>query len=324
MDAASREFRIFMPHIDPVNYRTTIWRLAAHFLLACFLANAANKFFVADLDIEAIQGAYAKIFAGQGDAPDQYRILPLLPLSALCSWLPFNTAVLLYNVVFGFLTLELLWAIVPGVAEGRKYALSILFAGAYIYCQYTGWRPDTMGMVFLASMSAWAALRLPASAWRDGLLLLLVVALSFSRADMALALAVILSAYFLRTLPVRIALPLLPLGIQALLQWGIFPDARYYTKPVMIWDNLSGYYLVRNPATYLILAVLLIYRLPLLQFARFLWKLYPIVCLVLIGYLGLVLVVGRVNEYRLYLPFLPFIWAYWNQFRHHEKEADPV
>lgn len=304
---------------------STLWRLAAHSLLACFLANAANKFFVADLDYEALHGFYARIFDFVGDAPDQYRILPLLPLKLLCGYLPFNTAVLLYNLVFGFLSLELLWALGRKASESRRYAVSILLAGAYIYCQYTGWRPDTMGLLFLACLTAWVAWRVRDRLLREGALVLLTVALAFARADIALALAAILAAYHVRSMPLRLVLPLLPVAVQALLQWHIFPQAAYYTQTVMLWDNLGGYYLLRNPATYLVLALLLIYRQPLWDFVRRLWKRYPIVCCVLLAYLGLVLVVGRLNEYRIYLPFLPFLLAYWNDFDpRHEKEADPV
>ena len=303
----------------------TIWRLAVHTLLACFLANAANKFFVAELDYELANGFYARIFEFQGDAPDQYRILPLLPLKYLCQHLPFNTAVLVYNLFFGFVGLELLWRMTPRLTTQGRYTIAVLLAGGYIYTQYTGWRPDTMGLFCLAALTAWVAWHLRDRTLREGLLLLLVVALAFARADIALALAALLAAYHVRTMAIRLLLPVLPVLVQALLQWQLFPTATYYTKTIMLMDNLGGYYLLRNPATYLLLALLLIFARPLWAFAQHLWQRYPIVCGVLLAYLGLVLVVGRINEYRLYLPFVPFLLAYWNESRpRHEKEADPV
>lgn len=321
----SLEIRIFRPHYHHVSHTATIWRLAVHALLACFLANAANKFFVADLDYEAAHGFYARIFDFHGDAPDQYRILPLLPLKYLCQHLPFNTAVLAYNLVFGFLGLELLWRMTPRLSTQGRYTISVVLAGTYSYAQYTGWRPDTMGLFCLAACTAWVAWHLRDRTLREGLLLVLVLALAFARADVALALAALLAAYHVRTMALRLLLPILPVLVQALLQWQLFPEAQYYTQTVMLWDNLGGYYLLRHPATYLLLALLMVYGRPLRAFVRQLWRRYPIVCGILLAYLGLVLVVGRLNEYRLYLPFVPFLLAYWNEFRpRHEKEADPV
>jgi hypothetical protein len=300
--------------------RSILLRLAAHGLLACFLANAANKFFVVDLDFEAVQGFYARIFAFAGDAPDQYRILPLLPLKLLCAHMPFNTAVLLYNLAFGWLGLELLWAVQPKAGEGRRTAVSVLFAGAYIYTQYTGWRPDTMGLFCLAALTVWVAWHVRDRLLREGALVLLVLALAFARADVALAFAAVLAAYHVRSMSLRLLLPVLPVAVQVLLQWVLFPEAAYYSKTVMLWDNLGGYYLLRNPATYLILALLLLYGRPLWAFTRQLWERYPIVCGALLAYLGLVLVIGRLNEYRLYLPFLPLLLAYWNEFRPRDEK----
>ena len=65
----------------------------------------------------------------------------MLPLKFLSSHLSFNYAVLIYNATLGFLVFELFWWIMGGVQVRKKYAFNTLFAGAYIYAQYTGWRP---------------------------------------------------------------------------------------------------------------------------------------------------------------------------------------
>ena len=104
-------------------------RIAVHILLAAFLANAANKFFVADLDYEFANGFYEKIFVGLGDAPDQYRILPLGPLKLLCGYLPFedpNTNKLYKKIMAG--DFELPRILTPLSKEMLK---SILNAGFY-------------------------------------------------------------------------------------------------------------------------------------------------------------------------------------------------
>ncbi|MEM7039731.1 MAG: hypothetical protein AAF570_22345, partial [Bacteroidota bacterium] len=82
----------YLPGKTEVRISPVYIRLLFHALLAFFLANAANKFFVVDLEYEMENGFYARIFNFQGDAPDQYRILPLLPLKLLCDQLPFNHA----------------------------------------------------------------------------------------------------------------------------------------------------------------------------------------------------------------------------------------
>jgi len=283
-------------------------RLLVHGLLAIFLANAANKFFVVDLDYEAEHQFYAKIFAGLGDAPDQYRILPLLPLKWLCSQLPFNQAVMVYNLGFGFLAFELFAWIMGGIRQRKKFTFNILFAGAYIYAQYTGWRPDTMGLVFL---SAFMVSPLFICKARSQLTLtgalgmsVLMAALAFSRADIAMVFAFYLGIYHAQNWFFRILWVVLPVLVQYLLMIQLYPEASYYSDKVMLLDNLSGYYLLRHPGTYLLLALGCVYFRPIQRFIRQTWdqKWFYVLCL---AYLGLVLVVGRVNEYRLYLPFVP-------------------
>lgn len=299
-----------------------IRRLLVHILLAVFLANAANKFFVPDLEYEAIHHFYARIFAFQGDAPDQYRILPLLPLKVLCTALPFNSAVLIYNTVAAFLVFELLWLLMRGISDSRKYATNLILSATYIYFQYTGWRPDTLGLLLICTLTVLAADRIRDPLLRDGSLLLGTLAIAFSRADIALAFAAYFALYKVRSLPIRLLLPGLPVFIQLVLQTWVFPDAQYYTQTIMLWDNLSAYYIIRHPATYLIIALLILYARPLAAYALWIWKRYPGFCFIVLGYLGLILVVGRLNEYRLYLPFLPLLLTFWSErTRLHEKET---
>lgn len=303
-------------------------RLLVHGLLAIFLANAANKFFVVDLDYEVEHQFYAKIFAGVGDAPDQYRILPLLPLKHLCNHLPFNHAVLVYNLLFGFLAFELFWWIMGGLNRRKKFIFNLLFAGAYIYTQYTGWRPDTMGMVCLSALmvSPLFICKPRSNVTLSGTIgmTILLAALAFSRADIALVFAAYLSIYHTRNWPVRIVWCVLPVLVQYLLMVQIYPEAAYYSDQVMLLDNLSGYYLLRHPGTYLLIALGIVFFQPIRQFIRQTWdqKWFYLLCL---AYMGLVLVVGRLNEYRLYLPFVPIFLLIWqHQTTSHGPKTDPV
>ncbi|HEX2898757.1 MAG TPA: hypothetical protein VHS96_03460 [Bacteroidia bacterium] len=288
--------------MKPENHR--LLRIVGHILLAIFVANAANKFFVVDLDHEMLHGFYARIFEFHGDAPDQYRILPLLPLKLLCGYLPFNHAVLLYNCIFGFLVLELLWQMTLGLASDWRWGMAFGYCILYIFLQYTGWRPDTMGLMALCLAATWLLRDLRDASLRWLLYAALVVALSFSRAEIALIYALFATFYRNRSYAVLIPIPIIT---QILLQEVFFPDAEYYSKAFMLWDNLRLHYLLRNPATYLIAAALIVFRQQLFAFVKRTFKINAYFYLLLVGYAFLVLMIGRLNEYRLYLPFVPLL-----------------
>jgi hypothetical protein len=277
-------------------------RLTCHVLLAVFVANAANKFFVADLEHEEVFGFYARIFQFIGDAPDQYRILPLLPLKLLCGYLPFNHGVLVYNSVFGFVVLELLWRMTNKLTTTWRWAVGFGYAILYIFLQYTGWRPDTMGLMAICLGAALILRELRDASLRGILFAFAVVLLSFSRADIALIFA--LFATFYRSRAYALLIPI-PIVLQVLLREVIFPDAVYYATVIMLKDNLRLYYLLRNPATYLILATIVAFYRPIVDFVKRTYKINAYFYLLLVGYFLLTMVVGRINEYRLYLPFLP-------------------
>lgn len=298
-------------------------RVIIHGLLAVFLANAANKFFVADLEYELEHGFYKAIFNFVGDAPDQYRVLPLIPLDWLCDFLPFNHAVLVYNFIFTFVVLELFLFILRPMAQKKIFAVALLFVLGYNLCQFSGWRPDTMGLLFFATLLvlplklAGNLLSRPAA---QSLLTLGLIGLAFCRADVAMVYAFFLAIYQNSHWTVRMIWLMLPVGVQILLQFVLFPDATYYSKTVMVMDNLSGYYLLRHPATYLIVAVVLLWGKQIKEFIQASWK-YKWFYFALVGYLGLVFVIGRLNEYRLYLPFLPLFFFIWNEKYLHEKAS---
>ncbi len=279
--------------------------IVVHLLLAAFLSNAANKFFVAAMEEDASR--YDLIFRFVGDAPDQYRILPLLGLKALCLCMPFHTAVLVFNFVLGFVCLELFMPFLKAWKWRKKMAFSVLFAAAYIYTLYTGWRPDTLGLLAICQVVALMALRLPKGLAGQVAMTLGIVALAFSRAEIAMVYAFVLALHFGRRWLLAVVWMAMAAGVQLLLSEVCFPDASYGGAKVMITDNLRGYYLVRNPATWLILAACLIWWKPLSTYVRNTWRNFFYFYLAALGYLLLVLVIGRINEYRLYLPFLPLL-----------------
>lgn len=122
-----------------------------------------------------------------------------------------------------------------------------------------------------------------------------------------------IAIYCTRKWPLILLWLVIPLVVQFFLQEIIYPDASYYSEKIMLLDNLRGYYLLRHPATYLILALLIAFWRPVLNFLRQSWEQKWFYLLVL-SYLGLVLVVGRINEYRLYLPFVPIFLVIWREY----------
>ncbi len=286
-------------------------RIVYHTLLAVFLANAANRFFIPDLDFELEHRFYQRIFEGVGDAPDQYRILPLLALKAAWSLLkalhpgtPWNHAVLLFNGVFGFLVLEGFYRLATFWSSYKRLVFNFIFASTYIYTQYTGWRPDTLGLELASVLSVWVWQE---KAGRPVWSLPALVALAFCRTDVALVFAAFQALYLEKQLWMRVVLVAIPLVTQWLLQTVLFPAARYYTHTMMLFDNLGGYYLAYNPATWGLLAALLLFWNDIRAFALRVRANYPWLPWMLAGYAALVLVVGRINEYRLYLPFVPLL-----------------
>lgn len=287
------------------------YRLAYHTLLAAFLANAANRFFIPDLDYELEHRFYQRIFEGVGDAPDQYRILPLLVLDACWRLLkairpgtPWNHAVLLFNGLFGFMVLEGFYRLATFWTAYQRLLFNLLFAAAYIYTQYTGWRPDTLGLELACILCVWLWQNAPGRPYWS---LPAITALALCRADVALVFALFQAIYLERARWLKTVLVAIPVVTQYVLQTFLFPNARYYTQPFMLFDNLGGYYLAYNPATWGILAAVWLFWDAIRAFARQVRSNYPWLPWLLAGYTGLVLIVGRLNEYRLYLPFIPLL-----------------
>lgn len=288
-------------------------RILFHLLLAVFLANAANKFFVPDLKYEDAHQFYAKVFQFHGQAPDQYRILPLLGLKVLCGHLPFNHAVLVFNFLTSFVCFEIFYRLLRKARPIHRLVFNVVLAVSFIYLQYTGWRPDTMGLLLVALLTLLPGFFLPKSALQTALIFMGVIALAFSRSDIALVYAVFLAIYQPMHIALRLGLVALPILVQVSLQNWIFADATYYTKPWMLWDNLGGHYFFRNPATWLIFAVMVGFYAKIGQFVRKTWKSFRILYVLIAGYLVLVLFVGRINEYRLYLPLVPLLICAWDR-----------
>jgi len=287
-------------------------RIVFHLLLAVFTANAANKFFISDLDFELTHHFYQNIFAFHGKAPDQYRILPLLLLKYLWKGLqvirpgaPWNHAVLLFNFLSAFAVYEVFFLLGTAWSVRKRLMFNLMFAILFIYTLYTAYRPDTLCSLLICLLTLVVWLRTSATAIH----LLALTALAFTRADVALIYGVFWAFYCRKNWTYLLPGIIIPILIQVLLQKWIFPEAVYYTKPIMFWDNLGGFYLRYNPATYCIAATILLFWREISDFIRGNWKRHWVFFGLFIAYFALIFVFGRINEYRLYLPFVPLFWV---------------
>lgn len=279
-------------------------RLLVFAFLAGGMAHAINKLFIPELEADA--DVYARLMEGTGHAPDQYRILPIMllyPFTALAGW---SHGVLISNFIAGIFVLLQLWNMAAHRGIQVQTAQSFLFAVVFIFTLITGWRPETLWVLVIFNLTIpWInEYRVSWIRFFLGLFLL-----SLARADVAVWISAALLARNLKDWKYAIAGIGLGIGIQYLLMKIVFPEAAYYTHVVMILDNLSGWYLFRNPATYFILAALLIWRVQLISwFRNHLDAENQRLLLACVLYVILIFMIGRINEYRLYLWFLPVFW----------------
>jgi len=281
-------------------------RVAFHLLLAVFVARANDEHFRSFIDWEGARGFYRAILTLQGHAPDQYRILPLLPLRLLEHWMSFRYAVLALNLVALFLCLELFWWTLAHRPPRQRVLVSLLFAALAHFTLYPGWRPDTSALLALCALSLAPLRALPPSRRRDALLVGGITMLSFARADVALVYGIFLQSGRRAAGWARALVLLAPLAVQLLLARVVFPQATTYARIWALGDNLSPR-TVETATTFLLLALLLASwesaRRWLGEVARNDRPL-ALACLVLFA---AVLCFGRVNEYRLFLPLLPML-----------------
>lgn len=249
----------------------------------------------------------------QGRAPDQYRVLPYLIISAidsLASMLPMNTyglrvPILVFDTISLFLCALLLRAKFPrAVSQNFVWLLFLI----YPFLMFDGYRPISAFILLIAILciSAIMWVRQNANANSPWPLVTILV-LSFTRADIALLYAVIYLGATNAPMALRLTALITPLVAQFLLTRVIFPEAEYFSAIVMLQENLRGAFLLGSPLTYLAVALILFYWQAIAVFTKQLFKELPIVGLAIAGYLLLLLVIAMPNEYRLFLPLLPIV-----------------
>lgn len=249
----------------------------------------------------------------QGRAPDQYRVLPYILIhgvNIISELTPLN----IYGLRIPILVFDTLCLTLAALAiratfprATNQYFVWCLFL-IYPYLQFDGYRPISAFILLISvvNIRAIMAARLQdnnSTIW----VLLVVLTLSFTRADVALLYAAVFVGATTATRSIKVVMLTIPLLAQLLLTQVLFPDSEYFSATVMLVENLRGVFLLGSPLTYLVLALLLYYRNEALLFCSKLFKELPIVAVALAGYVALLFIVAMPNEYRLFLPLLPIV-----------------
>ena len=283
----------------------------ALFLMAIFSSYASYLIFYAhpSLDFDF----YLQIMNFTGAAPDQYRILPYLVFKALYQALgsdgrAIKISILLYNVIFVYGVLALIESFAKVPTQKLKFNLQTLFVVIYPLFMFTGWRPTTSFIVFVTMLFVCVMQRQNKTVLHHLSALLLIVILSFCRADSAAFLA---GFYWLfeKKVPTwsKVILVIVPFVAQFILQKVCFTESQYYIKTFMLIDNFKLYYFAINPCTYLLAGIILLKWKTLCQGIQFFWAKHKLFLLMCLAYLGVIFLIGRPNELRLYLPYYPVL-----------------
>ena len=270
-------------------------------LLALFAAHATTLMHLQHPQmLELLHKELQLLSLGQGRAPDQYRVLAIWAYAGLVKLYGLQLAATLLAGVGLFISNMLLAGL---VAVEQRARFLLLFNLLFPFTLYNGWRPETALVVALAALFVYALrYRL---AW--GGIAVLTLLISGFRADLALFCVLFWAVGTTAPYRIRLALISLPLLIQALLKWLIFPDSQYYCPVIMLDTNLSLQYWLQAPLSYVWLGLLLMYHGAIWTSLRWLATEQRPYLLVLAAYVLALLVVAKLDEFRLYLPLVPFV-----------------
>lgn len=249
---------------------------------------------------------YKSILEFHGAAPDQYRIVPYLLMKPMTSVFSLKSTIVIFNTIFLFMSFFILSKSIKNINTSILFIIFTGFSMFYPLAMFSGPRPVTSFYIFLISLYFFIFSK------EKKLTLSLVavyIILSFSRPD--LGMVVLISTIFYMNKKYHIfkyiLLFLLPIMSHLLMSQVIFPDAVYYCKKIMFYDNISLQFFKNTPGTYLIIAVFLLFSQSINQMFKLTISKYKYFYLAITLYLLTILIVGRLNELRLYLPFFPIV-----------------
>lgn len=280
-----------------------------YFLLSAFAAFAAYRLHIEGFEQVVGEGLEA-IINGTGRAPDQYRILPYLILSLLRDSLSpvfgndWKPAIHIFETLSLFAAVVLLNRI--SVTFRSTPAIGIVLLLIYPYLMFDGVR-SIAAFIFLFSCILINFSKPNLSVLQKIAFYFVLIAFSFTRADIALLVGLICSIYMMQSIAEKLLTAAIPLGVQAFLNFIMFPEAEYYSNLVMISDNISLSYLANNPTTYLLAGLTVFYWAHVKSFIAYLARDEKIILLLIMGYVLTVCIIGRPNEFRLFLPIFPVV-----------------
>ena len=310
------------------NFSPGISRLVTGLNLLVALTYGRYEYFSYNLAESGYTAFLHDLLAGNGVAPEQYRVgIPwlLLHMDALLHLHTYQSATLLTTIPF-LLALQLLYAILNRssylatlLQADRNTILGLNLALLQLPCYWITVypRPETMPTVFTVAAAAYllSVPRPRSSALRAFLFLVLCVAQAFLRADAACVLGLVALGLSLRPSPglamsrtllaaTGLVSCLSAAGIQLYLMRVVYPLAHYKSRdePFQLISNFTHahHYVSMVLALGLFLYVALLYR----RFARRLLFVDHFLLISALVYLPLWLVLGIASEVRIFVPFL--------------------
>lgn len=270
---------------------------------------------------------FGNIMDFSGGAPDQYRVLPYLLIKSIVYVLPLKISylesikfsVIIFNTFFLFMSFYILTKFI----RLSDYKMTLIFIGFSLFypiSMFLGPRPVTALYFFLISLYLFLYDK---NNKLTVFLLFVYIAISFSRPD--LSIVVLVSTIFNMEKKYGFSIILflfsIPVISHLIISQLIFPDAVYYCKKIMFYDNLSLSYMVHTPGVYLVAAILFLYYSFIKEMVIETFYEYKFFYIGVIFYFLVILVVGRINELRLYLPLIPMMLYFFSKhYYFHAKE----
>ncbi|MBT3532180.1 MAG: hypothetical protein HOF74_05900 [Gammaproteobacteria bacterium] len=281
-----------------------------YFFGSIFAAFASYRMHIELIDV-GVFPIFEALIDLHGRAPDQYRVLPYLLIEFIRNILELFSSVELSPkypiIIFDALFLFLSSVLLAGMFSRLRIRLILIFLLlTYPFMMFDGYRPISSFILFLSSLTMLLCQQhtLP---MRKLAFFLLLLTFSFTRADVALVLAVISFAYVSFNNLEKGLIVVIPIGIQLLLSRVLFPEAEYFSSVVMIMDNLGGRFLIGSPLSYLIIGLLICFWSEVAGFVSSAWRQRKQALIPLLSYCVLLFIIARPNETRLFLPLLPAV-----------------
>lgn len=251
---------------------------------------------------------FIRILEGVGAAPDQYRLLQNHLMGVLYIFLDFYwtvasfTALSLAGAIYLFLTTGF-----PTITRRQKQCLVVILTLLYSVVMYPASRGDT---AFILLLSLGLAISIDTN--RKAAFVAILAFMTLTRGDLALF-AVLFAFLWNPAIWSRSAwllLLMMPLAIQVVLQFVVFPEAEYYVEVIVGLQNIKLNTIASTPVFVFAVGVLVLYGSEVRLFLQW-WVRQPlrdIGVLALFGGYGVsVFTVALVEETRLFLPLAPFL-----------------